>query len=241
MYQLKVENTILAIFIFMVLFTISAAAVGDNSACANNQCHGDIVSKYSTTSHNLCTDCHNKTSTYPHTEAPISEPGDCSSCHTNEVSNFNSSKHGYMGCSSCHDVHGNSTIYKSLRKNLEIPLISNYYSNADFEICYMCHSEANLMQMPDPDASSLLYQSTFGIPVFSGPFATDFRKMTSAWWDVDLSLPGFQSNLHYDHIGRFRGSGTAQWDPEGGNNKSFESCITCHNPHGSASPRLTVT
>jgi len=89
---------IIIILIVTWLFSIGSLAIGDNSACADSQCHSDLASQYTTTSHAVCIDCHNETSTsiYPHTGPQISEPDDCSSCHADEVSTFSSSKHGYM-------------------------------------------------------------------------------------------------------------------------------------------------
>ncbi|MFQ6072406.1 MAG: cytochrome c3 family protein, partial [Methanosarcinales archaeon] len=235
--------TIFILISFTLLTLIAAVATANNSDCGNKGCHANIVENYNTsnqTSHTYCSDCHNETLAIPHTETPVSEPNTCKSCHQNKVNNFTNSKHGYMKCSSCHDVHGNSTKYKSLKKNLTVPLIDISYKDSDFELCYMCHNQTALLLVPNPDQRMIDYKNWFGIPYYTGSWTTDFREMVGAWWDNDNNSEGFQSNLHYDHIARFRGSGSKQWDSNGDGIYEYDSCVTCHDPHGTTNPRFTV-
>jgi hypothetical protein len=134
------------------------------------------------------------------------------------------------------DVNGNDP--------LNIPYVDPFecrYDPTDYELCYSCHSEQNLLN----DTRAVGY-----LGCTSNPF-DNAASITTNYKDV----LGGEENIHSDHLISvsawfFALDPTPKWDSDrdGATYDSGVSCITCHNPHGPSRPdginptkKMTVT
>jgi hypothetical protein len=168
---------------------------------------------------------------------------ECSSCHGLDMNHNFDGQQTYAVASDNYrvgyrlkDVGGNDP------QNIPYvhPSECNYnQAPTDFELCYSCHSEQNLLN----DTRAVGYLSCT-----SNPY-NNAASMTTSFRDV---LGG--ENIHADHlisVGAwfFALDPSPKWDSDGdGSLDSAVFCSTCHNPHGPARPdgvtptkKMTIT
>jgi len=127
----------------------AAAAPAANEQCL--QCHGnpdfkiekDGITKslyvnietFQNSVHGFatCNSCHPGTETFPHDKTAAAMPDSCSTCHPNEVAEYQKSSHA-QGFASCVDCHGDM---HSGQKQKDLPVAQKLQMHV--ETCGRCH------------------------------------------------------------------------------------------------------
>jgi len=133
-----------------------------------------------------------------------------------------------------------------------VPILGDYTSTA-VELCFSCHREDRVLGMPAEGKPSALHVHSV-IP--SDKWYTNFRNTSTAAgllagnWDITggagyaYDVP---TNIHWNHIDDYgsnkRGEYLSErlYDSDGdGSGDSNIMCETCHSPHGTRYPAMTL-
>jgi predicted CXXCH cytochrome family protein len=192
---------------------------GESTLCL--ACHDDIGEYAASATHPhpvmemaRCADCHN-----PHASPQdklILEPagGVCTVCHEDQAAGSNEFVHSVIesvGCRACHEPHGSSNT-KLLRLT-------------GSELCLSCHDRKRVQVPNDAEMFALLDRF---------PVSAEVARATAR---LDLSAGGEHGHPMADH--RVLGTPTEEELEKSGAEFTGEmTCLTCHDPHKSASKHL---
>jgi len=161
--------------------------------------------------------------------------------------------HGKNGfdrkCTDCHDLNlthidgiertfsvdysvakyneGYRLIHTETQPALKVPRTGSYDAN-DFTLCFSCHNELDVLGVPADYQYFNDDPAGYGLQLSAGTTPhTNFRNEEG--WGQGWSVRNGPSNAHWDHVN----PQTPNWDIDyDGLLESGQSCVTCHNPHG---------
>jgi len=134
-----------------------------------------------------------------------------------------------------------------------VPFLGNYTSTA-VGLCFSCHKQDRILGMPAGGRPSAMHVHSV---IVSDKWYTNFRNTSTAAglfagnWDSTGGSPGYThdvpTNIHWNHIDDFGSNIRATylserlWDSDGdGAGDSNIMCETCHSPHGTRYPAMTL-
>jgi len=168
-------------------------------------------------------------------------------------------------CTDCHDrltvhIDGKSPTYKSSSGNFkagyrltisnDVPLLGSYAA-AKYSLCYNCHEEARVVGMPAEGKQSTNHVNATPISTGAGGgWYTNFRNMSTTlgidnggYYDMrNMPYHDVPTNIHWNHLDDFGSTNSGKiFDSDNdGLGDSYVTCETCHNPHGTHYPAMTL-
>ena len=218
--------------IAVLLLAIGAQAATDPKWETCAPCHGDLVTAFSRNQHatakNGCDSCHSNAAKHvetadpalvgnPKKASPKAGEATCLACHKNHPSQVGQVRSGHgrgqVACTSCHSVHAPPTLQTATSRNQQ---------------CFGCHAETRA-QFARP-FSHKLTQGQLNCTDCHNPHGSFNGRALASAQRHGSNEPGCLK-CHTDKRGPFR----FEHAPV-----RLEGCASCHEPHGSANPRMLV-
>ena len=176
-----------------------------------------------------------------------------SGCHSDEGTSYSINKtrydansHDLLECVDCHDSSQDSNdpehgeFVRTLNgTTLTGSLNFSQYNSSNYQLCYYCHNETQLIGLPSGYSNNLwTHRSTPGYPLNISELGTNFVNELLEGYNFD----NYPANIHWDHLDMHGINNNQMWDSDrDGNLDSMTSCTACHDPHGNSSgPALTL-
>jgi len=194
---------ILLLIFSSILVTESTAQV--NGACFGSGCHSDIGSYY----------------------------------YINNT-RYDANSHGLLECTDCHigSLDYNDTDHGKFLRTLNGTNITEHlkftqYNSSNYNLCYYCHNETQLIGIPAGYSNSLwTHRPSPGYPLNINKAGTNFINELF----VGYNFGNYPANIHWDHLDMHGINYDQMWDSNrDGILDSMTGCTACHDPHGNSS------
>ena len=205
----QIIKMIIMLLAFSLLLPIVSSAQA-NDACFGAGCHSDVGTSYYINNTQYDANSHDLL--------------ECIDCHNSSINPLET-EHG-----------------KFLRllngTNLTGPLSFTQYNSNNYQLCYYCHNETQLIGLPPGYSNNLwTHRPTPGYPLSINEPGTNFANELPEGYNFD----NYPANIHWDHLDMHGINEGQMWDSNrDGILDSMTGCTACHDPHGnSQGPALT--